>query len=271
VTVAKPKEQVIEDVDHDLQMSSASRRELEKKVISPRMFKSYKLEDLGDNEIFPANGATFSHELVLESVTAGDDAQTDHIVVFMDAESTHEESFRQVDADDLSNTTPLWERTVSPSWVQEFNVCFTNNWVESHGKHIKRPHQTVLELEFKRRIVQVNFFKKGANYDYDLTVTTPVVDGESYGPPCTVLSKDFAVAMHALGDLPLVNDVVLKVYAGFLKISYETDAATYELYVPFADEAGKRSSTGFAKYQLVRSDIEPKDELTYQTEAEMVE
>ena len=271
VTVAKPKEQVIEDVDHDLQLSSASRRELEKKVISPRMFKSYKLEDLGDNEIFPANGATFSHELVLESVAAGDEAQTDRIVVFMDAESTHEESFRQVDAPDLSNTSPLWERTVSPSWVQEFNVCFTNNWVESHGKHIKRPHQTVLELEFKRRIVQVNFFKKGSDYDYDLTVTTQIVDGEKYRIPCTVLSKDFAVAMHALGDLPLSNDVVLQVYAGFLKISYETDAATYELYIPFADEAGKRFSTGFTKYQLVRSDIEPEDDLTYQTEEEMVE
>lgn len=271
VTVATPKEQVIEDVDYDLQLSSVSRRNLEMKLISPRMFKSYKLEDLDENEIFPANGSTFSHELILESVATDNDSEADRIVVFMDAESTHAESFRQVEVADLNNTMPLWERTLSPSWIQEFNSSFTNNWVESHGKHIKRSHQTVLELEFKRRIVQVNFFKKGADYDFDLTVSTHVVDGESYGTPCTVLSKDFAVAMHALGDLPLINDVVLQVYAGFLKISYETDAANYELYVPFADEAGKRISTGFCKYQLVRKFESVEDDPSYQTEEEMLE
>ena len=271
VTIAEPKSQVIEQVDFDLQLASSSRRALEKKIISPRMFKSYKLEDLGEYEIFPANGSTFSHQLVLESIAVDKKANPDRINVYMDAESTHEESFHQVDVAELNNVTPLWERKVSPSWIHEFNADFTNNWIKSHGKHIKRPHQTVLELEFKRRIVQVNFFKKGSDYDYDLTVTTPIVDGEKYRIPCTVLSKDFAVAMHALGDLPLSNDVVLQVYAGFLKISYETDAATYELYIPFADEAGKRFSTGFTKYQLVRSDIEPEDDLTYQTEEEMVE
>ena len=271
VTVAKPKEKVIEQVDYDLHLSSISRRELEKKIISPRMFKSYKLEDLGDQEIFPASGSTFSHELVLESVATGKDSQTDRIVVFMDAELTHAESFRQVDIADLSNTAPRWKRTVSPSWVNEFNATFTNNWIESHGKHIKRSHQTVLELVFKQRMVEVNFFKKGSEYDYDLTVTTPIVGGESYGTPCTVLSKDFAVAMHALGDLPLVNDVVLQVFEGILKISYETNAAFYELYVPFADEAGKRVATGFSKYQLVRNQASPEDDPSYQTEAEMVE
>lgn len=271
VTIAEPKSQVIEQVDFDLQLASSSRRALEKKIISPRMFKSYKLEDLGEYEIFPANGSTFSHQLVLESIAVDKKANPDRINVYMDAESTHEESFHQVDVAELNNVTPLWERKVSPSWIHEFNADFTNNWIKSHGKHIKRGHQTVLELEFKRRIVQVNFFKKGSDYDFDLTVATPIADGESYGTPCTVLSKDFAVAMHALGDLPLVNNVTLQVYAGFLKIAYETDAATYELYVPFADEAGKRSSTGFAKYQLVRNAMTPEDDLTYQTEEEMVE
>jgi hypothetical protein len=271
VTVAKPKEQVIEEVDYDLQLSATSRRELEKKVISPRMFKSYKLEDLGDHEIFPANGTTYSHELVLESVAPDKDSKTDRIVVFMDAESTQTESFSQVDVADLSNTAPLWERTVNSSWVHEFNAAFTNNWIESHGKHIKRPHQTILELEFKRRIVQVNFFKKGAEYDFDLMVKVPVVDGDGYGVPCNVLSKDFAVAMHALGDLTLINDVVIQVYAGFLKFSYETDAATYELHIPFCDETGERDTTGFSKYQLVRNQASPEDDPSYQTEAEMLE
>jgi hypothetical protein len=271
VTVAKPKEQVVEQVDYDLHLSSISRRELEKKIISPRMFKSYKLEDLGDNEIFPANGATFSHELVLESVASGKDSETNRIVVFMDAESTHAESFRQVDVADLSNTAPLWERFVSPSWIQEFNACFTNNWIESHGKHIKRSHQTILELEFKRSMVQVNFFKKGTEYDFDLMVKVPINDGDGYGKPCAVLSKDFAVAMHAMGDLPLINDVVIQVYAGFLKFSYETDAATYELHVPFCDESGERYKKAFSKYQLVRNQESPEDDPTYQTEEEMVE
>ena len=269
VTIAKPKAQVIVQVDYDLQLPTVSRRELEKKIISPRLFKSYQLVDLDDDDSFPTDGATFSHQLTLESVSEGSTA--DRITVFMDGESTQSESFYQVDVADMGGTTPLWKRTIDPSWVYEFNAAFTNNWIESHGKHIKRPHQTILELEFKRRIVQVNFFKKGAEYDNDLMVKVPVADGDRYGVPCNVLSKDFAVAMHALGDLPLSNDVVIQVYAGFLKFSYETDAATYELHVPFCDETGERDTTGFSKYQLVRNQASPEDDLSYQTEAEMLE
>ena len=271
VTVAKPKAHVIEQVDYDLQLSSISRRALEKKIISPRMFKSYKLKDVGDDKIFPANGSTFSHELVLESIAVDKNANPELINVFMDAESTHEESFHQVDIADLSNQTPLWERTVSPSWIHDFNANFTSNWIKSHGKHIKRPHQTVLELEFKRSIVQVNFFLKFSEYDCDLTVSVPILEGANYGRPIYVLSKEFAVAMHALGDLPLINEVTIQAYEGFLKFSYETDAANYELFVPLVDESAKRSKVGFTKYQLVRNHQSPEDDCSFQTEAEMLE
>lgn len=271
VTVAKPKTQVIEQVDYDLQLSNISRRALEKKIISPRMFKSYKLKELGDDEIFPAKGSTFSHELVLESIAAEKNAHPKLISVWMNAEVAHKESFHQVDIADLSNQTPLWERTVSASWIHDFNADFTSNWIKSHGKHIIRPHQTVLELEFKRRLVQVNFFLKYSEYDCDLTVSVPILEGASYGRPLNVLSKEFAVAMHALGDLPLINDVTIQVYEGFLKFSYETDAANYELYVPFVDESAKRCNDGFTKYQLVRNHQSPEDDPSFQTEAEMLE
>jgi hypothetical protein len=271
VTVAKPKQQVIEQVDYDLHLSSISRRALEKKIISPRLFKSYKLVDMADDEIFSAGGKFFSHEITLEAVSAAEDEAADRIQVIMDSELTYAESFCQVDVADMSDKNPLWKRTVNHQWIQEFNACFTNNWIESHGKHIKRSHQTILELEFKRRLVQVNFFKKGSEYDFDLMVKVPVKDGDGYGVPCNVLSKDFAVAMHALGDLPLINDVVIEVFVGALKFSYETDAATYELYVPFADEAAERNASAFTKYQLVRPCIDLEDDPSYQTEAEMAE
>jgi hypothetical protein len=271
VTVAKPKQQVIEQVDYDLQLANVYRRELEKKIISPRLFNSYKLVDLDENEIFPANGKDFSHHISLEEITEAKDKVAHRFPVVLDGESTHAESFHQVDVADLKGKTPLWKRTVNSNWIQEFNACFTNNWIESHGKHIKRPHQTILELEFKRQLVQVNFFKKGSEYDFDLNVIVPIASGEGYGQPCNVLSKDFAVAMHALGDLPLINDVVIEVLEGALKFEYETDAAFYELYVPFVNESAERYTSAFTKYQLVRNQASPEDDPSYQTEEEMLE
>ena len=270
VTVAKPKLRVIEKVDYDLQLLTMSRRQLEKAIISPRQFKAYKLETLSSKAVFPCGGE-FSHHLRLVPTMTTDKSEVKPINVYLSAESSMIESIHQVDIADMTKKKPLWERKVPADWIKLFNSKFTNNWVKSHGQNITRPKQSVLELEFNSKVVQVNFFKKGLEYDNGLTVYVDVPVGKTYGTPCNVLSKDFATAMHGIGDLQLVSDATIRVFNGFMQILYETDAATYQVCIPFVTEKGERETEGFIKYQLVRSDIDPEDDPTYQTEEEMVE
>lgn len=265
VTIAHPKQTVIEQVDYDLQLSTISRRALEKAIVSPRQFKTYELVDLGNDDVYPCESSEHVHVVRLQSKQTNGEGAAKVIDLYFGEEITDAESFSQVDIADLANLVPLWERTVPAEWFKTFNAAFTNNWVKSHGQNISRPHQTVLELEMKRGLLCVNFFKKGSEYDYDLTVSIDVPQGQNYGKPCPVLSKDFAVAMYSLGDLPLINMATIRLFAGFLELKYETDAANYSLFIPVATEDGKRKVEGFAKYQLVRKSYERDEMLTFET------
>ena len=71
--------------------------------------------------------------------------------------------------------------------------------------------------------------------------------------------------MYSLGDLPLINMATIRLFAGFLELKYETDAANYSLFIPVATEDGKRKVEGFAKYQLVRKSYERDEMLTFET------
>ncbi len=268
VTIAKPKSRVVEKVDYDLQLLTMSRRQLEKAIISPRQFKAYKLENLSNKAMFPCGGE-FSHHLRLVPTVTTDKTDLKPINVYLGAESYMHESIHQVDISDTAKKKPLWERQASADWIKLFNSKFTNNWIKSHGQNITRPTQSVLELEFKSKVVQVNFFKKGSEYDTGLTVAIDVPAGKIYGTPCKVLSKDFATAMHGIGDLQLVSDATIRVFSGFMQIVYETDAAAYQVCIPFVTEKGERETEGFSKYQLVRSCINPEDDPSYQTEADI--
>jgi hypothetical protein len=270
VTIAQPKSRVVEKVNYDLQLLTVSRRQLEKSIISPRQFKTHKLENSLKNAMFP-RGGTFSHHLRLVPIAADKKSETKPIDVHLSAESSMNESIYQVDIESMTKKKPLWERKASADWIKMFNSKFTNNWVTSHGQNITRPNQSVLELEFKSKVVQVNFFKKGSEYDTGLTVAVDVPSGKIYGTPCQVLSKDFATAMHGIGDLQLVSGATIRVFNGFMQILYETDAASYQVCIPFMTETGKRESDGFTKYQLVRADIDPKADPSYQSEEDMLE
>jgi len=270
VTIAKPKSRVIQKVDYDLQLLTMSRRHLEKAIISPRQFKAHKLENLSSKAVFPCGGE-FSHHLRLVPTLTNEKSEVKPINVYLSAESSVNESIHQVDIVDMTKKKPLWERKASADWIKLFNSKFTNSWVKSHGQNITRPNQSVLELEFKNKVVQVNFFKKGSEYNVGLSVAVDVPTGKIHGTPCQVLSKDFATAMHGIGDLQLVSDATIRVFDGFMQILYETDAATYQVCIPFITEKGKRETDGFTKYQLVRADIDPEADPSYQSEEDMLE
>lgn len=265
VTIACPKKPVIEQVDYDLHLSTISRRALEKAIVSPRQFKTYEPVNLGFTDVYPCNPTDDLHVVSLKPKHTNEEVDAKSVNLYFGAELTDSEFFSQVDIADLGNVTPLWERTVPAVWFKTFNATFTNKWVKSHGQNISRPHQTVLELEFKRTLLCVNFFKKGSEYNTELSVSVDINEGKSYSKPCNVLSKDFAVAMHSLGDLPLINEATLRLFNGYLEIKYETDAANYLLYIPIATEDGKRKVDGFTKYQLVRKANERDDMLTFET------
>ena len=98
VTVAKPKERVIEQVDYDLHLSSISRRELEKKImdkIDPAVARVMAMtgEVLDPHKGVPAtlnhiNNTLMSTEKLLNGLNArAQDPRVDHLLTHLDEAS----------------------------------------------------------------------------------------------------------------------------------------------------------------------------------------
>jgi len=272
ITIAKPLAEVFEDqslIEEDLQLSTMSRRNLEREIISARKFKSYLVEDEQGIGLIPC-GNSFSHGQNMIGIEKEKSNSQKRFQVIFDPENTDTESIRQacVDIEDFDAKTPLWSRTVSADWIKTFNAAFTSKWMDNHAKYMARNNQKNIELEFSRKSLQLGFFSDGKEYDCKVQVEVPV-SMESRSVSAYVLSKDFAIAMHGLDDLKITKDVQLRLYKSLLRITYWTDVAAYELLIPTCNSSGVRHTDGFYEYRLESLNLDPQDDLSFQTEEEM--
>jgi hypothetical protein len=260
VTRATPKIAVLESPTDDIALSSISRRALEKYVVSTKSFRLVEVDHQRDIAVIPLSGdRDITHCTSLRVPTAEGNDSTEKIALHFHRESTNRSRFTQMDVVDNETSQPQWHRVVKPAWFRSFNAAFTDNWVCSHARHINRPHQSVIEVQFWRSAFKVNFFNLEGQNDLTTEVEVPTGAMSSCGRR-SFLSKDFAIAMLQLADLPIVGDVQIVLYPSFLKISYETAVGSYSVYLPCVTGTGDTlDRNGFAAYELESCLVEDED------------
>lgn len=259
VTVAKPKLKILDGAIDDVAMTTLSRRLLETYLIVPKNFCLLNFaKDIVAGPIPQVNGTPFTHATkigVLTEITKNENTQ---VPIFFCRESLDQLAFDQVDVIDEKNVKPQWECTVSPAWFKNFNAAFTNNWVSSHARHVNRTHQSVLEMVFRKSSVEIKFFNIQNQAELISTVSTPSA-GHGNGYRRSFLSKDFATAMLQLGELPLIGQATISAYPAYLRVSFETDVGSYNIYIPAVNSTGVHVGGGFGQYTL--QSIVPEDDL----------
>lgn len=259
VTVAKPKLTILDGAVDDVAMLTLSRRMLETYLIGP---KNYCLldfaKDIGAGPIPQSDSSNFTHSINIDVLTEKTKNNNTKVSILFDRESLKQQPFDQVDVIDDGAKKPIWERSVSASWFKKFNATFTHNWVNSHARHVNRPHQSVLEVLFRQSSLLVKFFN--IDNEAELSSMIPLPAGSSTdGYRCRYLSKDIAVVMLQLGELPLIGQATLSVHQHYLRISYETDVGNYSIYLPAVNSTGEQIGGGFGQYTL--QSIIPEDDL----------
>jgi hypothetical protein len=266
VTIAKPKATVIESIGCDVFMSTVSRRAVEANIIGPRKFNLYEPKPLDKYQPIPSSDQ-FSHVLNLTSRVVEDKK----IPVIFDSQVSKKELADQltVDLDALNN--PIWEIKVNGDWVQELHHKFTQQWVKSHGNHLKRDHQKTFQFQLQNNNVRIKFFDEEGVYAYNATFA--VNSDAVQGTDCEqrYLSSDFATAIYAIGQFELVGDVTFTQHKELLGIHYETDAAAYSVYIPGCDEKANRYRTGLIKYKLQLAKADATDQYSGQSDDEIGE
>lgn len=244
VTVLNPKIQVLKNVQGDVLLSTMSRRKLEEKIISPRLFNTHVAKNLDQNDLIEES-KNFSNQVTLVIPD-----QEEKIEVIFGPELSKKESFSQVVVKRWSEKKANWSVELPVEWIKKFENSFTSNWLASHGQHAVRAHQKMLELEFGTKSIKVNFFEKENEFDLSNEVQFKVDSVKGKAQKMRVFSKDFAIAMHALSCIPLIGQVRIFLINDVIALKYETEVGDYELYIPGCEENGIRKSKGFDKYQL---------------------
>ena len=249
VTVAKPKHAILEGAIDDVALSTISRRLLETYVVGPKNFRLLDFNvPIGKGPI-PHTGDDLTNALSVSVLTEKMDGDFKKIPLFFGRESIERLPHVQVDVHHEPNSKPDWEREVDPAWFKTFNAAFTHNWVNSHARHVNRPHQTVLDVVFRITTMTVNFFNMDNVSDLSTMVQVPT-GGIGEGTRRCFLSKDIAIAMLQLGDLPIVGKATMSLFPAFLRISYETEMGSYSLYIPTVNSVGVHQAHGFGQYSM---------------------
>ena len=264
VTIAKPKSTVIESVGCDVFMSTLSRRAVETKIIGPRKFNLYEPKPLDKYQPIPPSDQ-FSHVVNLTSSVD----ESKKIPIIFNSQVSKKELAEQLTVDQDALNNPIWEIKVNGDWVQELHHKFTQQWVKSHGIHLKRDHQKTFQLQLQNNNIRIKFFDEEGVYAYNAPFA---VDSNAVqGTDCEqrYLSSDFATAIYAIGQLELVGDITFTQHNELLGIHYETDAAAYSVYIPGCDEKANRYRTGLIKYKLQLAEPDPTEKYCYQSQEEI--
>jgi hypothetical protein len=257
VTIATPKLPILEDTVDDVAMTPMSRRQVERYLVSPKNFRFVKFNNAIGDATIPAD-REFTHALKMDVTTGKAEGGAKNVGMVFDREPINKPQEAQVDVIDVGEVNPKWSRTVNVEWFKQFNGAFTNNWVSSHASHIQRQHQAVIEVQFRATALKINFFNMANSRDITTTVKVPsgtVADGYR----ASFLSKDFAIAMLQIADLPIAGEIKIELFSHFATISYETDVGSYRVHIPIVSSTGERGLDGFTRYTM--ESIIPEDDV----------
>ncbi|PKO68895.1 MAG: hypothetical protein CVU22_07035 [Betaproteobacteria bacterium HGW-Betaproteobacteria-16] len=244
VTVAKPSRPILENPDKDVCLSTRSRRLLEKKLISGRNFNLFSPSNA---EFIPqyTTPNLASHVLRLQDrFDVGEFLHLDFWPFYKSMAAAQ----RQVTVDESKPRNNGWYASLSLAWLRKFSLEFTTPWLATHGTHIKRAHQQIIQVTFDTKELRVDFVYRDEQFEASVGVALPASSASGPATKVLVRSKDFVVAMQSIADLGITSKIELHVNTDAVVISYTTSAAGYQVYVPTCTTSGVRSSRCFKLY-----------------------
>lgn len=243
---------VLADCEHDVFMAPAQRTELEERCL--RNF-AFNLFDVGvgaqvANYEVP-NSA--SHLLTLTHIA--DKRDRVHIP-FWPFYDTLDAELQQVVPNPSYRFTPAWAAPFTPAMLGKLDRQFVTPWLNSHGKHIARDKQAVIQVTFGPEQLSFDFVFQNGEYENTHAFTHRAACASTQSLVAQFASIDLMPALASLALLPIDGAADFAVDANVLRIAFETveGGPLHEIHIPTLDEEGSRSTAAFAVYEpeLVR-------------------
>lgn len=243
VTLAKPKAQALTS-SSDVFLNVNDRRYLEQAIIQRNELSFYTSNDKDKVPVLRDTEKVASHRLVVENKVLG----KKRAIYFYKLETvgvhSRPQAYIKADADSPVELSA----SINKLWIEKVNAIFVSGWLREYGERITWAKHSMMRLDFdsKKLVIQHygekgNFSNKSLPIEFSAAAVGSAVS-------VNVLSKDILPVLSGLADVGMKGKVSLSVSKNFIAISYETELATYKVFVPTCSVSGKRSKTAFEAY-----------------------
>jgi len=173
---------------------------------------------------------------------------------FYDTATLEADSNAQPEVRDMLNLKFDWEITAQTQWLKYFDATCIDNWLTHtrgmfNKKQMQRIELTPSSLELKMEHWWLGTGKgyereNGAIFGKNAQVTLNVED-----PSFECSPKDLAVVFSTLPNMALTcENVKICANAHVMQITYSTDLADYETFIPAVNDDGEADATEFSIY-----------------------
>lgn len=231
-------------------LRGADRSWIERELLNNQKLTLYSAEP--DNGLAETTGTTkASHMLQLED----DAAEHERNVYFYDKDTIPVETHSHTSVANAKALTWDWELETTVQWLAEFDAKCATPYVNKIRGFFNQARFSSLQLQIGKRDLELRYWFDDKTKSYAESYSIPYktnakrTDKKKSTELFTANAKDLALVFAVLPTLPITSkSVSLSGNSNVMRITYTTELAAYETYIPAADQAGVRDATVFEIY-----------------------
>ena len=243
VTIAKPKVKALAS-SSDVFLNVNDRRYLEQAIIQRNELSFYTSNDKDKVPVLRDTERVASHRLVVENKVLG----KKRAIYFYRLETVGEHSRTQANIKADADSPVMLSASITKLWFEKLNAVFVSGWLRPYGERITWAKHNMMRLDFDGKKLVIQHYGERGNFSNKSVPIEFTVAAVGTAVSVNVLSKDFLPVMSGLADVEMMGKVMLTVSQDFIAIAYETELASYKVFVPTCSVSGKRSKAAFEAY-----------------------
>mgnify|MGYP006914310935 FL=1 len=178
----------------------------------------------------------------------------DRTIYFYQAASLKQDSNAQPAARDTSKQKWHWEIAAQTQWLKRFDATCIDNWLtHTRGMFNKKQMQRVALAPSSTELTLKHWWL-GTGKGYERAHNTIFVNEATAtlhkkDPVFECSPKDLAVVFSTLPRMPLTcEQVIIRANKHVMQITYSTDMADFDTFIPAITDEGKADATAFEVY-----------------------
>lgn len=271
VIVARPKTSVINRAAGDLFLPAYVRRSIEVRLLHQRMFNMFAPSASEEFISAPGNGLTDCFVGLRPKATLIDLIKTSGIseaqararisnlrhpaIAFVPYIEDGKDHWQAAPKNEAFAAT--WQAVVSLDWLRDATRSFFDEWIAEYGGKAKREMNLTMHVTFDAAGLLISHeFGDDAGWGTtkQIAIGPKIASGTA---DKTVRSTDFAFVLRQIADLEVTGPLQMEADHDALRLTFETAALSYAVWIPSCNEKGVRSGKKFEPYHPLTTGLAP--------------